>query len=504
MSSTEGRKTARDAPIEIDPEDFRALGHEAVDLIAEFLATLRERPVYPGESPAEVQEILGDAPLPEQGADPGEILREATELLVNHSSLDGHPRFFGYILGAPAPIGALGDLLAAAVNPNVGGWPLAPIATEMEAQTIRWVAELVGYPSDCGGLFVSGGNMANFIGIIAARKARVPWNVREEGVRGPDGRALRIYASRETHNWVEKAADLVGIGTNAIRWIPTDGSLRMDPKELIRRLDDDIAEGDVPVAVVGTAGSVSTGSVDPLDQISTICKERGVWFHVDGAYGGFAACLPDAPVELKALAEADSVAVDPHKWLYSPFEAACALVRDERALHDAFRLAPPYYHFSTNREELALNYFEYGLQNSRGFKALKVWLGLRQVGRAGYVKMIGDDIALAIELAEHVGNAPELELYTQELSIVTFRYVPPDVSGTDGDYLNELNTRLLSRLEEEGEIFLSNALIEGDFVLRACIVNFRTSSDDVATVPEIVTRAGRAMDAELRPTGARP
>jgi aromatic-L-amino-acid decarboxylase len=265
----------------------------------------------------------------------------------------------------------------------------------------------------------------------------------------------------------------------------------------------DIAAGDVPCLVVGTAGSVSTGAIDPLPAISTVCKEYGAWFHVDGAYGGFAAALPEASDDLHGLSVADSVAVDPHKWLYAPLEAGCALVRDPDALSAAFSYHPPYYLF----EERATNYVDYGPQNSRGFRALKVWLALKHVGAAGYRTMIADDIRLSQAMAEAVGRHPELQLTTQDLSITTFRYVPLDLRTTISeqlveDHLDTLNRALVDRLQRGGEAFLSNAVISGRYVLRACIVNFHTARVDVEAVPEIVARIGRAVDAELRPASS--
>ena len=249
----------------MDAATFRALGHRLVDQVAGFLESMPRGPVTHNESPSAVRDALDlTGPLPEMGTDPGPLLERTAQLLFDHSLFNGHPRFFGYITAAPAPIGMLGDFLAAAVNPNVGAWTLSPAATEIESQTVRWIAELIGYPADCGGLLVSGGNMANFVCFLAARAAKAGWNVREHGVAGGSGRRLRVYASAETHTWIQKAADLGGLGTEAIRWIPTDDKLRMDVAALRRQIEADAAAGDVPCLVVGTAGSVSTGAVDPL------------------------------------------------------------------------------------------------------------------------------------------------------------------------------------------------------------------------------------------------
>jgi aromatic-L-amino-acid/L-tryptophan decarboxylase len=489
-------------PVAMDPDMFRRAGHALVDRIAELLRELPDRPVTPGESPDRVRQILGAAePLPAEGTDPETLLERTAELLIEHSLYNGHPRFFGYITAGPTPIGMLSDLLAAAVNPNVGAWTLSPMASEMEAQAVRWMAELIGYPTDCGGLLVSGGNMANFVGFLAARaRAGASWNVREAGLRAADASSFTAYVSRETHTWIEKAADLFGLGTEAIRWIPTDTDLRMDMDALRRTLTEDRAQGFRPMVVVGTAGSVMSGVVDPLVEIAGLCREEGIWFHVDGAYGGFGAASPEAPAELRAgIGLADSVAVDPHKWLYAPLEAGCTLVRDAGALRNAFAYHPPYYYFGQE----AVSFVDYGLQNSRGFRALKVWMALKQAGRAGYERMIGDDIRLARRLHEQAAAHPEIEPITQGLSISVFRYVPealrPEL-GTESaeEYLNQLNEAIQGRLERSGEAFVSNAVVGGRYCLRACIVNFNTTVADVDALPGIVARVGRETHAGMQ------
>lgn len=490
----------RYAPLEMSPEEFRVAGHRLVERIADFLDALPKRPVTPNESPQTVRNLLGAGSLPEEGVQPRQLLEEAAELLFDHSLFSGHPRFWGYIFSSAAPIGALGDLLAAAVNPNLGGWNLSPVATEIEAQTVRWVAELIGYPTQCGGLLVSGGNMANFIPFLVARKVKANWDVSDSGLLGGQSKRLRVYGSSETHTWIQKAADLFGLGTDSIRWIPTDSQFRMNTAALRKQIREDAEKGDLPFLVVGQAGSVSTGAVDPLPELAAIARQHGLWFHVDGAYGAVAAALPDASPDLRGLSEADSVAVDPHKWLYAPVEAGCALVRDQKALRETFSYRPPYYHLAGH--DGVLNYFEYGMQNSRGFRALKVWLALRQAGRRGYVRMISDDIRLAQALYRAAEAHPELEAFTQGLSITTFRYVPRDLQpGGEAveTYLSRLNTELLTRLQASGEAFVTNAVIRGRFVLRACLVNFRTSLADVQALPAIVARLGREVDAALRP-----
>ncbi len=492
----------RNAPLEMTPEQFRALGHRLVDRVAELLGSLPSRPVTRAESPPQIRALLGDSPLPEHGTSAEILLEETARLLVEHSLFNGHPRFWGFITSPPAPVGILGEMLASAINPNVGGWILSPVASEIEAQTVRWITEMIGFPRDAGGILVTGGNMANMVAFLAARKARVTWDARAHGMAGEGSRRLRVYASAETHTWLHKAVDLFGLGLDSINWVSAGSDQRINTAELREKISADRARGELPFMVIGTAGTVSTGAVDPLPEIAAIAREHGLWFHVDGAYGGFAAVAPNAPADLRGIALADSVAVDPHKWLYAPLDAGCALVRDRNALHDAFTQQRPSYYQLLQDAEQAVNYFEYGPENSRGFRALKVWLAIRQVGREGYAKMIGDDIRLAEALFELLSVHPEMQAFRQGLSIATFRYVPRDLTPGDAkteEYLNELNKAVLAGLQKSGEAFLTNAVIGGAFVLRACIVNFHTTLADIQTLPGLVARLGAELDSKLRP-----
>jgi len=486
-----------------DAESFRKTGHRLVDQIADFYTTLGERPIRRQVTPQLVRQLIGQGSLPDNGMPIGSLFEETAPLLFDNSLHNGHPRFFGYITASAAPLGALADLLAAAVNANIGLWDLAPVAAEVETQTIRWLAELIGYGRDSdgnsGGLMVSGGNMANIIGFLAARRAKAEGNIREAGVADAD-RLMTIYCAAETHTWIQKAADIGGLGTAAIRWIPAGADQRMDTTALRRQLTRDTQAGFRPFIVVGTAGTVSTAAIDPLNEIHEIACEHDLWFHVDGAYGAPAAALPEASEDLKALALADSIALDPHKWLYAPLEAACTLVREQQHLLDAFSYRPPYFRIDED-DESGNDYFELGVQNSRGFRALKVWLGLRHLGRNGYIERIRQDIARAAELFAAAQAHAEFEACTLSLSIATFRFVPADL-GTGpavDEYLNELNTALVAKLQDGGEVYVSNAVVDGRYLLRACIVNFRTTSADIAAVPDIVARAGRTLDTTMRP-----
>ena len=498
---------ARRAPLDMSGAEFRRTGHELVDRIAGLIDWLHDpaHPVTRAEGPAAIRKLLGTGPFPREGSEAGELLDAAATLLFDHSLFNGHPRFWGYITSPAAPIGILGDLLASAVNPNVGAYDLSPVATEIERQTVRWIAELIGYPATCGGLLVSGGNMANFVCFLAARKAMIPWDIRTAGGTDPRARLVRVYCSSETHTWINKAADLFGLGHGSLVKIPAGEDQRMRADDLRRAIEADRKSGLIPIMVVGAAGTVGTGATDPLAAIADICREHNIWFHVDGAYGGFAACLPEASGDLKALPHADSVAVDPHKWLYAPLEAGCALVRNGQALVDAFSYHPEYYRFDEHADEGAINFYERGPQNSRGFRALKVWLALRQAGRSGYETMIRDDCALAAALYRALGDYPDLEPLSTNLSITTFRYAPARLRAQGNDeYLNRLNTGILARLQSGGSVYPSNALVNGKYAIRICIVNFRTTDADISMLPELVVQTGKEVENAITPGDRMP
>jgi aromatic-L-amino-acid decarboxylase len=490
----------RTPPIELSKEEFKNIGHQLVDAIANFIDNIKDKPVTTGASSKQLQQLVGSASLPETGRPPGELLANAAELLFNNSLFNGHPKFLGYITSSAAPIGALADMLAAAVNPNVGAQVLSPVATQIEKQTVRWLAEFIGVSPSYGGILVSGGNMANFTAFLAARTAKTPKNIKEDGISNETSK-LVVYCSKTTHTWIEKAVILFGLGTKAIRWIQTDDANKMDNAVLEQTIKDDLQHGFSPIMVVGTAGDVSTGVIDDLKGIGTICKHYNLWFHIDGAYGIPAAVIPELKSLFEGIEDADSIALDPHKWLYSPLEAGCTLVKDPNHLIETYSSHPVYYNFSNNDEDPVLNYYEYGLQNSRGFRALKVWLSLQQVGRSGYEQMIKEDIALSKLLFDKAKDHPELEAVTQSLSIATLRYVPlayQHDTESNHDLLNKLNEALLNDLQQGGEVFLSNAVVQGKYCLRGCIVNFRTSQKDIEEIIEIIVREGRKMHLKLQ------
>jgi len=494
------KTNSRISPLEINKDDFRKIGYRLVDTISDFYDTINEKPVTTGETPKQIQTVLGNAFLPENGTSVSELFSKTSDLLFNHSLLNGHPKFFGYITSSPTPIGALADLLASAVNPNVGANILSPMATAIEKQTVKWLAEFIGVSPAYGGILVSGGNMANLTAFLAARTAKAPKSMKEDGLFNTPGEMV-FYCSKTTHTWIEKAAVLFGHGSKAIRWIPTDAENKMNTEFLSQTINDDLKNGKKPFLVIGNAGDVSMGVVDNLSEIAAICKSHDLWFHIDGAYGIPAAVISKYKYLFEGIEDADSIALDPHKWLYAPLEAGCTLVKNPQHLIDTYSAHPVYYNFENSADEPTLNYYEYGFQNSRGFRALKVWMALQQAGKNGYIKMINEDIELSRLLFEETQKHFEFEAVTQNLSITTFRYVPIGFiqdEKKNETYLNTLNEKLLNELQQGGEVFLSNAVVGGKYCLRVCIVNFRTSRKDIQEIIEIIVREGRKVHEMLQ------
>jgi glutamate/tyrosine decarboxylase-like PLP-dependent enzyme len=354
--------------------------------------------------------------------------------------------------------------------------------------------ELVGFPVPGSmGILVSGGSVASLVGLAAARhKAAVTdgWNVREEGLQGGRPR-LVLYLTEEGHSALRKAAEILGLGSASIRAVATDGELRMDVRALKRTIEEDRAAGKRPFCVAASAGTVNSGAIDPLREIADVCAAQRLWLHVDGAYGGFGAAAPSLAALYDGMARADSLALDPHKWLSVPVECGCAIVRDGALLRDAFSLVPPYLRTEEGKGFGGLPWFsEYGPQQTRGFRALKVWMTIRSAGRLGIAARIERHVALARRLGSRIEDADDLERLAQgPLSIVCFRYAPAALRGQE-ERLDALNKAVMERVQAGGEAFLSGTSIHGRFALRACVLHDRTSEADVDALVEITRRAG--------------
>lgn len=465
------------------------MGTLAADAVAEHRAMLRERPVF-GKIGA--QASLFDEPLPEEGRPFDEVLAFAREHILPFPMGNSHPRFYGFINATADPVGITADYLAAAMNPNCWGGDHAAI--HVERRVMAWIAELLGYPPEAEGILVSGGSMANFTALAAARRAMTPGNVREEGMAGNHRPRLTVYASDQVHSCVDKAVDLLGIGTNNLRKIPSDGQFRLPMDALARAVGEDRRAGAAPAIVVGSAGTVNTGAIDPLDEIADFCRREGLWFHTDGAYGAMARLAPGLAPLFAGLERADSIAADPHKWLYVPYEAGATLVREPGRLAATFRKFPEYLASDPESPFPGPAWFaERGVELSRGFKALKVWMGLKTHGRRGYAAAIENDVRLAQFLAAEVDRRPEFErLADSVLSIANFRYRPPGRSLSDED-LDRVNRRIVNRLVGDGSFFLAPTILKGRASLRVSITNFRTTEADLLLLLDECQRIGKEL-----------
>jgi aromatic-L-amino-acid/L-tryptophan decarboxylase len=477
----------------------RRFADRAADLWQEFLKRLPSLPVSGSSTREEVAAGVA-RPVPEGPLTEDELFDYLRRVVFDWSMYPGHPRFMGYISGAGTVPGAPADLLAAGLNMNAGGWRLAPSATEIELALVKWFAEQFGLPASSGGLMVSGGAMANFVALKAARDAKAPWDVRNKGVSA--GPPLRVYASSEVHVVTDRAADMLGLGIDAVRKIPVDDEFRFRTDLLREAIREDRAAGLFPMSVVASAGTVATGAVDPMAEIADICAEEGLWYHVDGAYGGPAVLADDLRPLLAGIERADSIAFDPHKWLYTPHSGGCVLVRDVSNLVMSFAALAAYVYEDKERSGHGMDLGMMGPQFSRGFQAFKVWVSLLAHGTKAYGRRISHDAELARYMGTRVEERPEFELACPvSLSICCFRYVPPGLghSSDQDEYLNQLNQRLMTEIQLDGRAFCSNAVLDGRFVLRACIVNFRTEAEDVDALLDVAAELGADLDAELRP-----
>jgi aromatic-L-amino-acid decarboxylase len=483
----------------MDEEEFRAGAARAVDLAAEHLAHIGDRPVFRPMTPDERRALL-DLPFPSASQPLAPALDLARDLVLSHPMGNGHPRFFGWVNSPPSPAGVVAELLAAAANPSVAGGDHA--ATYLERAAVRWMMELVGFPRDGSmGLLTSGGSVATLIGLAAARQraaAEDGWNVREEGLQG-DRPRLALYMTEEGHSCIRKAVELLGLGSASIRTVAMDRELRLDPAGLRRAVGADRSRGLRPFCVAASAGTVNSGAVDPIGAIADVCQDERLWLHVDGAYGGVAAAAPGLAPLFAGMDRADSLAMDPHKWLSVPAECGCVLVRDGALLRETFSLVPPYLRTEEGKGFGGLPWFsEYGPQQTRGFRALKLWMTLWTLGRDGVADRITRHVALAKRLQGQVHASTDLELLAAgPLSIVCFRYAPEDARG-DAPALDAPNKTLMERIQSGGETFVSGTTVHGKFALRACVLHDETDEEDIDALVAIVRREGRRIFEEER------
>jgi aromatic-L-amino-acid decarboxylase len=483
----------------LDPRDWnelRVLGHRMVDDMLDYLEQVRDRPVWQ-PVPPEVRAAI-ETPVPLEPTEASAVYDEFRRNILPYPTGNIHPRFWGWVMGTGTPLAMLADLLASGMNPHLAGYDQS--ASLVERQVVRWMAELLGLPTDSGGLLVSGGSMANLVGLAVARNARAGFDVRERGLQEPGLPRLVFYGSRETHSWARKAAELLGLGNSGFRRVPVNGEYQIDLDALRRRIDEDRRAGLHPFCLIGNAGTVNTGATDDLQGLARIAREERLWFHVDGAFGALAALAPSLRSVVAGMEEADSLAVDLHKWGYLPFEVGLALVRDESAQRAAFATSSSYLD-ATPRGIVAggLPFAELGLQLSRGFRALKVWMSLKAHGALAFGRLVEQNVAQARHLRDLVLAHPRLELLAPvPLNVVCFRFTVPDLSGTA---LDEVNREILLRLQERGIAVPSSTVLEGRFALRVAITNHRSRLEDFDLLVEAVVGIGEEVVGEVQDDG---
>ena len=486
------------------PEQIRSWANAAVELMAEYLGTIRDRRVYPSTSSRQIRGRL-DSSLPQEPTTFHELLHIFRDTLVELSRHNGHPRMFGYVQAPGTAIAALADLLASTLNANLTAWRSAPAAVEIERLTIEWIKQIIGFNRNAAGIFVSGGSMANMAALAAARRAKAPPEIQNKGAQSCS-RPLRIYASEETHHSVAKAAALLGIGRDNVRLIRVDEGYKINLDELVAAIEEDRVAGHLPICVVANAGTVATGAFDPLPPISDIAQRFNLWLHVDGAYGGFAALAASARPLFASIKEADSLALDPHKWLYLPVDCGCILYRDPEAARATFAHEAEYTRVIGQEADEAFAFWDYGPELSRRFRALKVWMLLKGIGLQALSEAIEKDLACARHFEKLVQNSEDFEMLAPvELSIFCFRHLPARLKGalaTAGlserekteEQLDAHNERLLLELQRAGSSYLSNARLRGRFSLRGCVMNYRTTRHDMEILLDDLRRVATRLE----------
>lgn len=477
----------------LDPKDWeamRALGHQMVDDLIDYWVGIREQKIW-RPIPDEVKQVF-DLPIPEEGQSPEEVYREFKEYIFPYNKGNVHPRFFAWIQGTGTPMGTFGDLLASGMNPNTAIGEHS--AMYVDRQVVNWCKQLMNFPAEASGILVSGGSMANITALTVARNSYGEEKIRQRGLKAASGQLL-IYCSVETHSCIQKAAEIIGLGTDAVRKIGVNERFELDVTQLKAQLEADLQAGFLPFCLVGTAGTVNTGAIDPMDELLEISKAYQLWFHVDGAYGALAKLDPIYASALRAIEEADSLAFDLHKWLYVPYEVGCTLIRDAKKHRDSFAITPNYLLQEKRGLSGGLDSINnYGFELSRGFKALKVWMSIKEQGKAKYAAMIAQNNRHAAYLAALVEQNSYLELTAPlSMSITCFRMIQP---GWEEKALQELNKEILLRLQEEGIASPSSTILNGKYTLRVANTNQRTRKEDMELLVREVLRLGKAIIAE--------
>ena len=488
---------------DMDVEAFRRYGHRTVDWVADYLANIDDYPVLSRLAPNEVKARLPQEP-PEDPEPMAHILADLDDVIMPGITHWNHPAFFAYFGITGSGPGILGEFISAALNVNGMLWKTSPAATELEEVALDWLRQMLGLPPAFQGVIMDTASMSSLVAIAAARE-RVPGLcAREEGLSGrPDAPRLRLYTSEQAHSSVEKGAITLGIGQRGVRKIPVDDAFRMDPRALARAIEEDLAEGWLPFCVAATVGTTSTTSVDPVPEIAGICQQHGLWLHVDGAYGGMAALVPELRHILAGCEQADSLVVNPHKWLFTPIDCSAFYVRQPETLRQAFSLVPEYLRTS---EEAVINYMDWGVQLGRRFRALKLWMIIRYFGHQGLAARIREHIRLGQQFAQWVDEHPDFERTAPTpFSTVCFRARPRRLAGDDSPasqaYLKELNAALLDAVNATGRAYLSHTKLRDQYTLRLAIGNLRTTEAHVRQAWDLIQQHAARLEARGQDAG---
>lgn len=485
-------------PETLDPADWeplRGVARRIVDDAVDFIRDVRERPVWKN-MPPEVRARFG-SPAPQEGQPLEDVYGELVTDMLPYQMGNIHPRFWMWYMGASNFTGALGDFLAAILGSNLGGGDHA--AAEIDKQVVNWLKEMMGYPAAASGTLVSGGSVANLIGLTVARNRMSGIDLRELGVRALK-MPMRFYGSNQIHSCHQIAMEAMGLGNGALRRVATDTACRMDIAALHAAITEDRAAGMLPACVIATAGTVNTGALDDLDAIADLCAAEGLWLHVDGCIGALLAIAPEGKALVRGIARADSIALDPHKWLHAPFEVGCALVRDAGAHFGTFTVTPEYLENAPRGIASGVWLHDFGLQTSRGFRALKVWMALKEHGVAKFGRLIEQDLAHARYLTARIEAAPNLEIcFPTAINIVCFRYDP---GGLPEAALQTLNMEIMVRMQEASIAAVSDTTVNGRHCLRAAINNHRTTRADLDVLIDEVARQGAALIRDVAQTVA--
>lgn len=454
--------------------EIRDAGTWVAEWVARHFATVPEKRITPEVSPAETDRLF-DEPLPERPSKAADVLRAFEEKVARNSFTLTHPGYFGLMNPTPVPIAVFAEALAAALNQNVAAWHHGPAATALEKRVIRWLAQLIGMPGGTFGIIANGGSAANLVGLKAGLTAMFP----DAATKGLTrlGKVPVVYASEESHFSIPKAVDVLGLGRDQLRPVPTDERYRMSAEALTRVIQQDRRAGLHPFCVIATAGTTSSGAVDPLPAVAEICAREKLWFHVDAAFGGGAAMSRTHGKILTGIERADSVTIDPHKWLFVPFEAGVCLVRDGVALRRAFDTPATYIPASPGREEEAVDFRKYGIQGSRGFLGLKIWMALKELGRETYERAVDEQYRLARSLADRIAATPGFEVAAPlEMPILCFRYRPPSFSGSEAK-LNAVQVKLREALIRDGRFWVSVAYLKDRAWIRLHVISYLTDDE---------------------------